>query len=403
MNPLEKRIKEIRDRLSAIDAECESRSGTELQALNDEQTTLITELSDLQAKLEQRNKILGTNIVPLAKPAVIQPQQPEQRRDVDQEMEYRMAFMHYCLTGERPAPKEGQVERRIDATTTTGDIGMVIPMTIMNQVVEKLTEYGMIWSRVSKTNIRGGIKIPTANAKPSATWKAEGQLSDKQKKEIKTYIEFSYNKLQCRVAVTLEADTVSLAIFEQTIVRQVNEAMVTALETAILNGDGTGEPLGIIKDTAVPATQVVEMTAKDMADLQKWIVAMSKMPRSYRAGASLILNDADWQKYLVGMLDANGNPVARSTIGLNGLEIERFNGHEVIPVEQYITAFDDANAGDIFGVYCRLGDYMFNSNLQMTNKRYFDEDTDEWIWKSTLIGDGKLSDKNGVVLLKKKV
>ncbi|HAT4306199.1 TPA: phage major capsid protein, partial [Clostridium perfringens] len=56
----------------------------------------------------------------------------------------------------------------------------------------------------------------------------------------------------------------------------------------------------------------------------------------------------------------------------------------------------------VFGIIVNLKDYMFNSNLQTAIKRYFDEDTDEWITKATALGDGKLSDSQGVILLKKK-
>jgi len=43
-------------------------------------------------------------------------------------------------------------------------------------------------------------------------------------------------------------------------------------------------------------------------------------------------------------------------------------------------------------------DYMVNSNLQVTYRRYFNEETDEWVHKATMIADGKLADPYGVVL-----
>jgi HK97 family phage major capsid protein len=296
------------------------------------------------------------------------------------------------------------LEYRTDATTATTDISAVIPTTIMNKVVEKMADYGRIFARVSKTNIKGGVEIPTASLKPTASWVTEGSVADKQKKTITGKISFSYYKLQVRVAVTLEADTVSLPVFEATIAGNINEAIVVALEEAIIAGAGagSGQPLGITKDTSVPAGQIIELAAADLAKYTKWTEAYGKVPRKYRAGAVLILNDADWNKYLVGMVDANGQPVARTTYGLDGIQTERFLGKEVVPVEDYLTEFDAASVGDVFGIICRLEDYMINSNMQLTFRRYFDENTDEWISKATLLCDGKLADPNGVVLLKKK-
>jgi len=113
------------------------------------------------------------------------------------------------------------------------------------------------------------------------------------------------------------------------------------------------------------------------------------------------MNDADWNKYIVGMVDANRQPVARTTYGIDGIQTERFLGKEVIPVEDYLSSIDDAVSGDVIGIVCKLSTYTVNTNMQMTFKRYFNADTDEWISKSTMIADGKLSDKNGALLIKK--
>jgi len=40
--------------------------------------------------------------------------------------------------------------------------------------------------------------------------------------------------------------------------------------------------------------------------------------------------------------------------------------------------------------------------MAITFRKYFDENTDEWIHKATMIADGKLADPNGVVLVKLK-
>ncbi|NLN48634.1 MAG: phage major capsid protein [Clostridiales bacterium] len=314
-------------------------------------------------------------------------------------MEYRKAFMDYVLTG-----KKGEnLEFRSDVTTATTDIGAVIPSTIMNRIVEKMQDYGEIWARVTKTSFPGGLKIPVSNLKPVATWVTEGNVASKQKKDVSTYISFLYYKLQCRVAVSLIAGTVSLNIFENTIVDNINEAMITALEAAVISGAGeeSGQPLGITKDTGIPVGQIIEVDDHDFCDYSKWAEIIGKMPRKHRNKCVIIMNNADWNKYIVGMLDANGQPIARVNFGLNGIQQEIFLGKPVIPVEDYLPSYNDAEVGDIVAVICNLEDYIINSNMQLSFKRYFDEDTDEWINKSTMICDGKLADKNGVLLLKK--
>jgi HK97 family phage major capsid protein len=139
-----------------------------------------------------------------------------------------------------------------------------------------------------------------------------------------------------------------------------------------------------------------------MGKFPTWTSLLGKVPRKYRKGAVIIMNDADWSKYIEGMVDANGQPVARVTYGIDGSETEKLRGKEVIPVEDYLASIDDAEVGDVIGIICRLQDYLVNTNMQMTVRRYFDDTTDEWITKDTMLADGKLSDKNGVVLIKKK-
>jgi len=86
----------------------------------------------------------------------------------------------------------------------------------------------------------------------------------------------------------------------------------------------------------IPTEQVVEVTAEEFGQYQTWPELFRKMPRSYRNGMVLVMNDADFGKYIEGMTDANGQPVARVNYGLNGTIEERFLGREVIAVEDLL-------------------------------------------------------------------
>ncbi len=316
-------------------------------------------------------------------------------------MEYRRAFMDYVTRG----VKNDILEFRANETTLPGDIGAVIPTTILNRIVEKMEETGRIWSRVTKTSIQGGVEIPISSAKPEATWVAAGTVADKQKKTVNTTISFSYHKLQVRVAVELVASVVALPIFEQTISDNIAEAMVKALDKAIISGTGTGtgtgQPLGIVKHS-IPPARVISLAPSEFGQYTTWPAVFAKVPRSYRSRMVLILNDTDWHRHIVGMVDSTGQPVARVNYGLDGSIEERFLGREVIAVEDLLPSIDEASVGNVVAILCRLEDYMVNSNMAITYRRYFDENTDEWISKATMIADGKLADPNGVVLIKKK-
>lgn len=324
-------------------------------------------------------------------------QRSEQPSDPYGTLEYRNAFMAFAKTGEiKP-------ELRANATTTTADVSAVIPTTILNEIIKKVTVYGQVFNRVRKLNIKGGVEVPILTLKPTATWIGEDKASDKQKVQANTKLTFSYFGLECKVATSLLADTVSLSGFESVITDLIVEAMVKAIDLAVIKGSGNGQPKGITTDSRVPATQIVSMTPTQFAEWESWAkLVLAKMPLAYKAGATFLMASGTFEGYINGMVDDNGQPIGRVNYGITDGPQERFAGKEVIQVEDdVISPFADAATGDVVAVYCNLNNYGFNSNMQMTLFRYYDHDTNEWVDKAILIADGKLIDPNGVVIIKK--
>ncbi|ASA25417.1 phage major capsid protein [Paenibacillus donghaensis] len=312
-------------------------------------------------------------------------------------VEYRNAFMIYAKTGEiKP-------ELRANATTTTADVSAVIPTTILNEIIKKVTVYGQVFSRVRKLNIKGGVEVPILALKPVATWIGEAAVSDKQKVQANTKLTFTYFGLECKVAISLLADTVTLAGFETVITDLIVEAMVKAIDMSVIKGTGIGQPKGITVDDRVPAGQIVTMTPTEFASWESWKKKVtSKLPLAYKAGATWLMASGTFEGYIDGMVDDNGQPIGRVNYGIADGPQERFAGKEVIQVEDDVIApYESAAAGDVVAILLNLKNFGWNSNMQMTMFRYFDHDTNEWVDKAILIADGKLIDPNGVVIVKK--
>jgi len=327
-------------------------------------------------------------------PAAQRTAEPEDKYST---LEYRTAFMKFAKTGEITP------ELRADAMTTTTDVSAVIPSTILNEVIRKVTEYGQIFNRVRKLNIKGGVTVPILSLKPTATWIGEAATSDKKKVTANTNISFSYYGLECKVSTSLLSDTVTLTGFETTITDLIVEAMVQGMDLAIISGDGNGKALGITVDPRVPVAQVVTIASGDFTAWDAWKKKIfAKMPLKYKAGAAFIMASGTFEGYVDGMVDANGQPIGRINYGITDGAQERFGGKEVILVEDDVVAnYDDAAVGAVVAVYCNLKNYGLNTNMQMTMYRYLDHDTNEWIDKAIMIVDGKLIDPNGVVIVKK--
>lgn len=410
------RLKEIEQRLAAIRTELTTRGADmtdeEVATLEQEVTDLQEERKGLLAAQERRKKLLE-NIAagnPVddngngAEPTLLrnfngangagEPGNGEnQNGDKYGSMAYRKAFMQYVCRGTAiPA------EYRSDAISTTTDVGATIPTTVLNQIVEKLENTGMILALVTRTAYKGGVSIPVSTVKPTATWVNEGADSDKQKKDITKggMITFAYHKLRCAVAVSLEVDTMAISAFETLLINNIVEAMTKALEQSIIDGNGTGKPKGILAETPAEG-QTVKSAAPAYADL---IAAEAALPQAYENGAVWCMSKKTFMSYY-GLTDTNGQPIGRVNYGIAGKPERTLLGRAVVCCD-YVKSYDKSlAAGTKFGFLFNFKDYVLNTNYAMGVKKYEDNETDDQVTKGIMLVDGKVVDKNSLVVLEK--
>ena len=312
----------------------------------------------------------------------------------DNDLEYRKSFMNYVLHG-TPIKMSNSPE-----TTVTTDVGAVIPTTIVNKIVEKIEKVGNILNLVTRTYYKGGVVVPTSAAKPTAEWVAERGTTDTQKKALGS-VTFAYNKLKVQVAVSLEVDNVTLEVFEQTLIRQVSEAMARALDAAIINGRGTTtyhEPLGILAETPASgqAIEVNESTALAYSDL---IAMEAALPEGYD-DAIYVMNKKTFVSQVLGMVDTTKQPIARVDSGIDGKPAYTLFGRHVEFTSQ-LPAYTagTVSADTVIAFLFRMEDYMLNTNMQPTISKYTDQATDDEVTKCIMLADGKVVDKNSLVTL----
>lgn len=254
---------------------------------------------------------------------------------------------------------------------------------------------------VRKLNIQGGVTVPISDLKPIASWVGEESGTD-QKLSAENSVSFSYYGVECKIAQSLLVSVTTLDAFQALFVPLATEAIVKALEIAIFVGDGINKPLGITKDTRVPAVNVITMSEEEFNSWSAWHGKVKgKMKKAYRKGV-FFMNQSTFDGKIDGMTDKNGQPVGRTNYGINGEETYRFMGKDVETVEdECIAAWDDAAEGDVVAVFVNPTDYAVNSNMQMTVTKWIDNDTNKVKNKAMMICDGKLLDANGVLIIKK--
>ena len=428
---LEKRLARLQAKKTKLtERALASQDAAEVRSINEELSELNEEIAETQEEIDaigepdpkpepnqqRSNPPVGAQQVNNKIPMASYSQNPagtQQRENKDPyaSMEYREAFKAYVQRG-TPIPADLTQRAGGDAgPTVAADLGMIIPTTIMNEFIKKVSKvYGQLYSKVRKLNIPGGVKVPISDLKANFKWITETAASDRQKAgDIKEYVEFSYNIGEIRVSQTLLSQVVALQMFEDEIVRIMTEAYVEAMDKGIISGTGAGQMLGILKDTRVtePTGHIIEFTAEQFGDWAQWRKRLfSMIPLSKRGKGEFIFTAGTVESNLLTMKDANNRPVFKEAAELNVGESAtdgRFYGREVTMVEPDIVAdFDTASSGDVVGVYWIPDDYAINTNLAFGMKRYFDEDKNEWVNKGLTIVDGKILDPSGVYIIKKK-
>jgi HK97 family phage major capsid protein len=372
-----KESKEVNEEIKNLDNKFElsAKVQANLNALKDNHS--ITDIQNYGVNVE------GRTIDSIAKDNVEKP-------DMYDSVEYRKSFMNYVLTGARMPGKFVNA----DASTKTSDVGSVIPTTILQRIVEKLESTGMILPLVTKTGYQGGVSVPTSSAKPVATWVAEGSGSDKQKKASGSIV-FAYYKLRCAVSVSFEVSVVTLGVFENTIINNIAEAMTKSLEQAIVSGSGSGQPKGILAETPEAGQNITV----EKADYETLVSAEAALPLAYDNGAVWCMTKKTFMAF-VGMVDGNGQPIARVNYGVAGRPERSLLGRTVV-LNDYMPSLGAAG-GSVVAFLFNFSDYLLNMNYNMTVKRYEDNDTDDQVTKAILLADGKVIDKNSLVTLTQK-
>lgn len=209
-------------------------------------------------------------------------------------------------------------------------------------------------------------------------------------------ITFAYHKLRCAVAVSLEVDTMAVSAFETLLINNIVEAMTKALEQSIIDGDGAGKPKGILAEE-VATGQEIESAAPAYADL---IAAEAALPQAYENGAVWCMSKKTFMQYY-GLTDTNGQPIGRVNYGIASKPERTLLGRPVVCCD-YVTSFAPSlDAGTKFAFLFNFKDYVLNTNYAMGVKKYEDNDTDDMVTKGIMLVDGKVVDKNSLVVIKK--
>jgi HK97 family phage major capsid protein len=277
----------------------------------------------------------------------------------------------------------------------------------MNEVINTVRKrYGNLYDKVRKISVRGGVEYPVGALQAKFHWITEKTVSPRQKLGNLGKVVFNYHTGEIRVAQTFVSQLLTLEAFEAEIVKAIALAYRQAMDEGIVSGSGDGQMTGILNDPRV--TNEITMTDAQFSNWTAWRKNFfAKLPLGYRGG-EFIFPVSTVDAHLETMADSNNNPIFRQATGLEVNDGDamnpngRFFGRDIALVEPDIIAdFDAAQSGDVIGIYWQPEEYAINENFGFTMRRYFDEETNEWVDKALVVVDGKVLNPEGIWLIKK--
>ncbi len=306
---------------------------------------------------------------------------------------YEHAFMNFVCRG-TPIP-----EKFHNATTDTTATKAVIPTSILDEIISELKTSGSIYSQVRMLNIQGGVEVPISDLMPTATWITEDAGAEENQIKADKSVSFSYFGLECLISQTLLASVTNLKEFTDKFIPLAVESIIRALEIAVFNGTGAGQMLGITKDERVK--NVITLSEADFNSYKGWKTKVfAKMKKAYKTG-KFYMAESTFQ-CIDGMVDTNGQPVARVNYGIGADSNYYLGGKTVETVEEdVIASFEGAASGDVIAVFVDLKNYAINSNMQMRTDQWEDHKTHKKYTSVMIICDGKILDPHGVIVIKK--
>ncbi len=290
-----------------------------------------------------------------------------------------------------------------------------VPLTLSDEIVRVRKEYGILHPLVNETHFPGGYAIPIADLTVDYHWINDKQVSPYQYDGQPDVISFTWHELEARFARTFLAEAIMRDNFKELLAPALAEGYGRAMDAAILNGNGTTQPLGLLKDprfidqtlnAGTGAALVVEATSDDLSDWAWWtkLLFNPQFNRLYRGDGSWIIGDSTFGTYIQTLKDEVNRPLVQLNLA-SGDNLPRIRGNAVncVPVG-LMPDFDAADAGAVVAIFGNLRNYTLNfqPGMPLSTVSWDDHETNTHKTKVLTAVDGRLVDNNGWVVIKKK-
>lgn len=373
------RLQEIEQRLSAIREEMNAE-GANLDALNNEVDSLISERNAIRTEVEKRKGILnkiGSGALGNGEPIA----QPEEQRSFDvSSPEYRSAFFKKLRRLELT-----ETEKRAFSSGASS-AGAVIPTQTANEIIKKLKQHAPLLGEITLLQVAGNVKFAIENAKADAAIHTENATITAGTDTFTTVTLGGYEIVKL-VQISDTVSTMSIDAFESWLTDMLAEKIGEKIGVCLVNGTGTSEPAGVASAATWGDTNSITVT---------------------KAGSLTAANVQALIGLLDGVYDANAKfLMSKKTLFTDFMPLQDNSKNSIVTVEgknYFVYGYPVLLESNVTVHEAYLGDFkkiVGNLAENITIKGDFDINTNSNKYLGVAIFDSKVADSDAFVKLAK--
>lgn len=281
------RLKEIEERLSAIKIEIDT-DGADLDALENEITTLTEERKSINEKIEKRQQLVDS-IVNLPEENIIKNFKEERKLNFkEMTLQERIATPEYRdiwlskLMGKEIEKRENEMG--------IAQVGDTIPTLTQERIFNKLREYAPLLNEITLLQVPGNVTFVVEGTKNDAAIHSENALITPAADTMVKVTLGGYEIVKVlRISATIKA--MSINAFETWLVDSLAESIAEKIGEYIIYGDGDGEPKGIDSAaTYTDGTNAVDWTNDNTVTTAELIELVGYLKPGYHRRAKFLMN-----------------------------------------------------------------------------------------------------------------
>lgn len=340
-----------------------------------------------------------------------------------------LARAHAEMRASTPVSMNADYTNMTDTFSNTISTLVPVPLSLSQEVAREIHNYGGLYTKVNQTSFPGGYVVFESDMTASFSWIGDKEVSPYHDDYDPEAFAFGAKQLEYRHARTLLAEAMMSDQFKDILAPVIAEGYDKALSAAILNGNGTTQPRGILTDTRLVnivtetgtggtttstntgKATIVEVSAADIDKWSFWVSALyaAGFNGAYRNAGQWIMGDGTFGNHIQTLRDDNNRPIANFmsthdslnesfTPAIQGRPVNLIGESDILP------GFDEAAVGDIFAVYGNLRHYTLNTQpgMPLTTTRWEDYETNTKKTRVLMACDGRVTNPFGWLLLKKK-